>query len=101
MEAASAAHMVVPTAAEAEAQGFTLADYEVPVEVWPENWPSWHLWTEIRGQLRVGMGGAYALDYGPLFTRMERMRLSDEDWNDMFGDIRVIEAAALEAMKKD
>lgn len=45
------------------------------------------------------MGEPIALDYTPLFKRMDRLGLSDEDWNDMFRDIRVIEAAALDAMK--
>ena len=46
------------------------------------------------------MGGPTALDYTPLFMRMDRMGLSDDDWNDLFRDVRVIEAAALEAMQK-
>lgn len=45
------------------------------------------------------MGGREALDYGPLFTLMDRMRLSDDDWQQMFADIRVIEHAALERMR--
>ena len=68
------------------------------VEVWPENWPAWALWCEMSGQWRVGMNGPTALDYGPLFARMDRMRLDDEAWHDLFADIRVIEAAALEQM---
>ncbi len=39
-----------------------------------------------------------ALDYGPLFARMERMHLSDDDWNDLFSDVAVIEAAAVKAI---
>ena len=44
------------------------------------------------------MGGAIALDYVPLFMRMEKIGLSKEEWDDKFRDIRVIEAAALGAM---
>lgn len=82
-----------------QSQGFTPEDFDQTVEVWPENWSTWCLWTEIRGQWRVGMGGAYAIDYGPLFSRMERLRLADDDWHAVFEGIRVIEAAALAAMK--
>lgn len=30
---------------------------------------------------------------------MERLGLSDDEWNDLFADIRVMEAAALEQMR--
>lgn len=44
------------------------------------------------------MGGVYALDYVPLFMRMEKLGLSKEEWDDKFRDIRVIESAAIDAM---
>lgn len=72
---------------------------EDPAEVWPENWPSWRLWTEVCNQWRTSMGGIFALDYSVLFARMERMRLDDMEWERLFHDIRVIEGAALAAMK--
>lgn len=84
--------------------GFTPEDYDETVEVWPENWRSWCLYAEMSGQWRrasSGLGGSVpvALDYTPLFMRMERMSLSDEEFNALFADIRVIEAAALEEMR--
>jgi hypothetical protein len=54
----------------------------------------------MSGQWRVGFGGQYALDYTALFLRMDRMRLSDAQWAELFADVRVIEHAALQAMKK-
>lgn len=60
----------------------------------------WVLWGEMRGQWRAGFNGAYAIDYTPLFMRMERLRLSDDDWNEMFADFRVIEAASLSESSK-
>lgn len=80
---------------------FTAEDFELDtVEVWPDCWPSWQLFCELSGQWRIsGMGARTALDYTPLFMRMERMGLSEEAWNDMFRDIRVIEGAALDAMQ--
>jgi hypothetical protein len=54
----------------------------------------------MSGQWRVGFGGQYALDYTALFLRMDRMRLSDAQWAELFADVRVIEHAALQAMKQ-
>ena len=58
----------------------------------------WHLWCQVSGQWRYDMSGARALDYGPLFTLMDRLRLADADWQQMFSDIRTIERAALDRM---
>lgn len=44
------------------------------------------------------MGGATGLDYGPLFAIMDRMKLSDDDHDELFSDIQTLERAALEAM---
>ena len=62
----------------------------------------WRLFMELRGQWRVApMGGAMALDYTTLFLRMERMSLDDAGWVQMYDDIRVLEAAALEQMREN
>ena len=42
-----------------------------------------------------------ALDYTTLFLRMERMSLDDAGWVQMYDDIRVLEAAALEQMREN
>jgi hypothetical protein len=81
---------------------FTAEDYGLDnVELWPEHWPAWGLYLEMAGQWRrAGMSGTpVALDYGPLFARMERMRLADDDWEDLFDDVRVLERAALDQMQ--
>ena len=39
-----------------------------------------------------------ALDYGVLFARMDRLRLSDDDWEDIFQMFTVIEDAAVKAI---
>lgn len=44
-------------------------------------------------------GAPVALDYVALFARMERMRLADSDWEDLFDDVRVLERAALDQMQ--
>ena len=83
------------------AAGFVPADFETePVEVWPENWPAWSLFCEVSGQWRQAMAGPTALDYTPLFHRMDRLGLSPDEWDARFADIRHIEAAALQQMRK-
>ena len=54
----------------------------------------------MSGQWRTSMSGREALDYTPLFMRMDRLGLADDDWNDLFADVRILEAAALAAMRK-
>lgn len=73
------------------------------MEVWPENWEAWRLFCEFSGQWRTaGMNGIrFALDYTPLFLRMDHLGLSDEEWNDLFADVRAMEAAALEQMAEN
>lgn len=55
---------------------------------------------EFSGQWRVGFSGRYALDYTPLFMRMERLRLPDDEWESMFADIRLIERTVLEVVNE-
>ncbi len=56
------------------------------------------MWAQVSGQWRYDMSGPRALDYTPLFTLMDRLRLPDDDWRQMFSDIRQIERAALKSM---
>ena len=69
-------------------------------QIWPENMPAIALFTSISTQWRTGMNGPTGLDYNVLFARMERMKLSDQDYEWLFDDIRVIESAALTAMNQ-
>ena len=54
----------------------------------------------MSGQWRYSFGGKEALDYTPLFMRMDRMGLDDKAWNELFHDIRHIESAAIEKMRE-
>lgn len=47
------------------------------------------------------MGGPTGLDYGPLYSALDRMRLSDADHDSIFADIQHMEFAALAQMNKD
>lgn len=80
--------------------GLQPGDYDDAFEVWPDNWRAWSLYVELSGQWREGFGGRYALDYGALFARMDRLRLADAEWEALFADVRVIERATLEEMAK-
>ena len=71
-----------------------------PVELWPENERAINLFTTLSTQWRIGMNGATGLDYSPFFARMDRMRLSDDDYEILFDDIRIIESEALQIMNK-
>ncbi len=87
--------------AELNAFGFRPEDYDHEViEIWPENHQAINLFTSISTQWRVGAGGPTGLDYNVLFTRMARMGLSDEQYEQLFDDIRVIESEALSILNK-
>ena len=91
----------MPSLEEMRVAGFSPEDYaDDYCEVWPENWPAVTLFLSVSNQWRVGFSGAFALDYGVVFHRMDRMKLEGDDYEAMFTDIRVIEDAALQAMKK-
>jgi hypothetical protein len=92
----------VPTAEEAAQLGLTLADYEDDfVECWPENWPAFQLLASIGRQWRTGgMGGFIALDYNVLFHRMDRMKLADDEYEQLFRDVQVMESAALKVLNR-
>lgn len=79
------------------AGGFDLSYLYVKknVEVWPENWRAFQLFTHLQSQWRVGVGGATGLDYTPAFHLMDRMGLEPSEWDDLFGDLRAMESAAL------
>jgi hypothetical protein len=95
--------MTLPTAEELEGTGLTPEDYEADdAEVWPENWPAWCLFDDMRTQWRTrGMDGRpYGLDYAVLFRLMDEDGLKGREWRETLDSIRVLEGAALEEMRK-
>ena len=50
-------------------------------------------------QWRVGMGGAYGLDYSALPPVLEMMGVPRTDWAEILESIRVCEESALETMR--
>jgi hypothetical protein len=89
----------LPTEEEAAEAGFVPEDYAgESVEVWPENWPAYLLFFNLRRQWRVGMGGATGLDHNVMFHRMDRMNLTPEEYGALEADIMAMEDEALRAM---
>lgn len=82
-----------------EAFGFKPSDFG-DFEVWPDNMPAINLFSSISTQWRTSMGGMIGIDYNVLFPRMDRMNLSDQDYEWLFDDIRVIESEALSAINR-
>lgn len=70
------------------------------IGVWPENWQSVHFFMDYcRTQWRVGgAGGATGLDYTAVLACLRALRLGRERNDELFSDVRVMEAAALEAI---
>lgn len=81
--------------------GLTRDDFAADdnVGIWPENWDAFNLFTQVMTQWRAGPGGAYGMDYNVLFHELDRMNLESERYDELFGEIRVMEFAALEEMK--
>ena len=86
--------------AEMEAACLTIEDFpDELVEVWPENQQAYLLFNALRTQWRAaGMAGVIGLDYNTLFHKMDRMKLTDEEYLDLEDDVRTMEAAALVTM---
>lgn len=90
-----------PSQKSLEGSGFTAEDYAPePAEVWPENTQAFLLFEKVSTQWRHDMNGPYALDHNVVLTHMARMRLDDDEHDELFDDIRVMELAGLAAMRE-
>ena len=90
-----------PDLAELAAAGLTEADLEADaVEVWPEHFDLFHLFTSLQTQWRVGMGGPTGLDYNVLYHKLDRMNLEPDEYAQFEHDIQVMEHAALTTMNR-
>ena len=70
------------------------------VEVWPENHAVFLLFRSLSTQWNVGMGGPVGLRYEAVYPLIDRMRLSDDEWQETFYALQEMEAAALDAMRE-
>jgi len=71
---------------------------EEEIEVWPENEAALILLGNMATQWRVGPGGVIGLDYNVMLRLMDRMKLSDQEFEHLFQDMRIAEAEAIRLM---
>ena len=64
------------------------------IEVWPENWPAYLLFTSLQTQWNAGTG----LRYEALYPLLDRQTDTPEQWQQLFDDVRVMEYAVLAQM---
>jgi len=75
-------------------------------EVWPENMPAIHLLSFLSTQWRVmPVGGKVGciytgLDYNVMYRKMDRMKLSESEYDNLEDDMRVIESEAMTILNK-
>lgn len=83
--------------------GLSADDYieESTAWVWPCNVQAVNLFVAIGTQWLVGPGGPYGLNYAVLYQKLDRMGVSPEMAERLEEDIRILEDAALEEMRKD
>ena len=91
------------TEEEAKAEGFELEDYETEViEIWPDNELPIGLFRMIGTRWRYPpMGGPpTVLDWPSVYPLMDRLKLSDDEWNALHSDIMLMEVEAIKAAPK-
>lgn len=69
------------------------------MQIWPDTAAALALFTRLGTQWRIGMGGATGLDYTAVSAVLTRQRLPPAEEDALFEDIRVMESAALAAMR--
>lgn len=90
-----------PSEAELAVAGLTLEDLAAdPVEIWPENVRAYELFYSLRKQWNLAlMGGPIGLNFLVAYSRMDRMDLTREEYNQLDEDLQLMEDSALEAMR--
>lgn len=100
--AARALYTQQPSEAELAIWGLRPDDFtEDALSVWPDNWAAVEFFSYVGA-------GAWNIGYsGPIGIRPEAYRevrcglgVTDEQWRDIFRDVCVLEAEAIETMKK-
>jgi len=73
---------------------------ESEVEIYPENWETVSVFSQMSTQWRPAFSGVIGLDYSVLFRLMDNLQLSKSEWEQMFNDIRIMESVALETIRQ-
>ena len=63
--------------------------------MWPDNHAAFILFNNLSTQWRVGMGGPTGLDYAAVYPLLDRAAKDQQEWDELFSDIQVMEGAAL------
>lgn len=71
---------------------------EDDVEVWQHNWQAFSVFEAMSTQWRTGMAGASGLDYAALPAVMRLVGVPKKDRDQVFHDVRIMEAEALAVM---
>ena len=92
--------------AELHAFGASIEDYATDelnekfgfgdVDVWPENWPSYLVFSAMQTQWRMGFNGPTGLDYTALSEVWRRLKVPVQERDVIFADVQIMELAALE-----
>lgn len=88
-----------PSAHALAAWGLLPSDVEA-VEVFEENIPAFDLFCYMSTQWMVGMAGATGLKYEIAHHWLDRRQLGAEEYENRMYDLRIMEQAALEAMRE-
>jgi len=68
-------------------------------EVFPDNWTSFLVFRDMLTQWRIGMQGLTGLDYTALPALPAVKRMDDEEYEDMFFCVQVMERAAIKHVR--
>lgn len=84
--------------------GLTLADFEAQntVHVWPDNWRAVLFLKALgMGAWNMGPGGPVGIRPESFSEVRRAMRITDEEWPEIFAAVQAMEPAALDEMHKD
>lgn len=82
--------------------GLTLEEASGPgVDLWPDNVEAALLFISVATQWRVSASGVTGLDYNVLFSKMGRMGLTPERYDELEDEVRTMECAAMEMMRAE
>ena len=72
-----------------------------PVEIWPETELPFRVFSDLSTQWRMGGSCPVGLDYGVLFHKLDRMKLSEDEYERVESAVRVMEDEALAVIWKN
>lgn len=70
------------------------------IDIWPDNVRALSLFDAVGTQWRASGFGLIGLDYNVLYRRMDRLHLSESDYEALENDIRIMEDEALTTMRE-